>query len=247
MKTLAVIPARYGSTRLPGKALLPVGGIPLVVRVLRQVVRCARVDRVVVATDEQRVADAVAREGREAWMTPSELPTGGDRVAYVARRLEGYDLVLNVQVDDPLVGPDMIDPLVEALEADPACPLAVLAKRIDREEEIDSPHVVKLVFDRNGRALYFSRSRIPYPRTEHRDWYKHIGPYAYRRDFLLDFASWEPTPLERAESLEMLRVLERGYPIRCVVTPRDTIEIDTPEDLAALEAHLALEAEEERS
>lgn len=115
-------------------------------------------------------------------------------MAYVARRTPDYDLVLNVQVDDPLVGPDLIDPLVEALERDPSSQLAVLAKRIDREEEIDSPHVVKVVFDQNGRALYFSRSRIPYPRTEHRDWYKHIGPYAYRRAFLLEFASWEPPP-----------------------------------------------------
>ena len=246
MKTLAVIPARYGSTRLPGKALLPVGGVPLVVRVLRQVLRCRRVDRVVVATDDRRIAEAVEAEGREALLTPSDLPTGGDRVAYVARRTPDYDLVLNVQVDDPLVGPDLIDPLVEALEKDPSSQLAVLAKRIDREEEIDSPHVVKVVFDQNGRALYFSRSRIPYPRTEHRDWYKHIGPYAYRRAFLLEFASWEPTPLERAESLEMLRVLERGHAIRCVPAERDTIEIDTPEDVRALEEYLAREGDEVR-
>ena len=178
-------------------------------------------------------------------MTPPDLPSGGDRVAWVAARRKA-EIVLNIQVDDPFVGPDFISPLVDALKSDSSSSLAVLAKRIDREEEIDNPNIVKMVFDRSFRALYFSRSRIPYPRNAATDYYKHIGPYAYRRDFLLDFASWEPTPLERAESLEMLRVLERGHAIRCVPVERDTIEIDTLEDVRALEEYLAREGDEVR-
>lgn len=236
MKTLAVIPARYASTRLPGKPLIPIAGIPLVIRVLSNVMSCAAVDRVVVATDDERIADVVRSRGGEAVMTPPELPSGGDRVAFVARRIPS-DYVLNVQVDDPLVGGDMIDPLVRALEADPSVMLALLAKKIERMEEVEAKDTVKMVFDRNGRGLYFSRSPIPYPRNAGGVWYKHIGPYGWRRDFLLEFSTWEQTPLERTESLEMLRVLEMGYSLKCVVTERDTIEIDTPDDLLRIEGY----------
>lgn len=235
MKTLAVIPARLASTRLPEKPLVQVGGKPLVVRVLEQVKRCGKIDRIVVATDSERIADLVEQNGGEAVMTPADLKSGGDRVAFVAANHPGADLVLNVQVDDPLVGPDMIDPLVRALEEQPEVRLALLAKRIEKEEEIASPNIVKMVFDQNGKALYFSRSPIPYPRNPGAVYFKHIGPYAWRRDFLLEFSRWDQTPLEKAESLEMLRVLEKGFAIRCVETFRDTVEIDTPEDVAALE------------
>ena len=170
-------------------------------------------------------------------MTPPDLPSGGDRVAWVAER-HNAEIVLNIQVDDPFVGSDFISPLVDALKSDSSSSLAVLAKRIDREEEIDNPNIVKMVFDRSFRALYFSRSRIPYPRNAATDYYKHIGPYAYRRDFLLSFTKWEQTPLEKTESLEMLRVLEMGRSIRCVPCGRDTIEIDCPEDIAACEAYI---------
>ncbi len=239
MSTLAVIPARYASTRLPGKPLQEIGGIPLVMRVLKQVQRCRNVDRVVVATDDERILNLVHESGGEAVMTPSDLPSGGDRVAFVARGIPEADLVLNVQVDDPLVGPDMIDPLVQGLKDDPVVRLAVLAKEIEKAEEVDRPEIVKMVFDGNARALYFSRSPIPYPRNDGAVYYKHIGPYAYRRELLLEFSSWDPTPLERVESLEMLRILERGEPILCVPTARDTIEIDTPGDVEALERYFA--------
>ena len=237
MKTLAVIPARYASTRLPGKPLIPVGGIPLVIRVLDNVRKCRKVDRVIVAPDDERIAEVVLRVGGEVMMTPPELPSGGDRVAWVAERIPS-DYVINVQVDDPLVGSDMIDPLVDALDSDNDVSLALLAKKIERREEIDSPDIVKMVFDTKGRALYFSRSPIPYPRTRQGIWYKHIGPYAWRRSFLLDFSKWGQTPLEKRESLEMLRVLERGHSIRCIMTERDTIEIDTPYDLTRIEEYL---------
>lgn len=240
MKALAVIPARYGSTRLKAKALLEIGGMTLVERVLRGV-SASCVDRVIVATDDERIAEVVRGAGGEAWMTPSDLPSGTDRVAYVARELPEYQVVLNVQGDDPLVGPDMIGSLLGALEEDQEAGLAVLAKRIEREEELSSPSIVKMVFDSRMRALYFSRSLIPYPRNQGGVWYKHIGPYAYRRDLLLRFASWEVTPLEGVESLEMLRVLENGFPIKCVITQRDTIEIDTEEDVRALEEYLRKE------
>ena len=176
MTTLAVIPARYGSTRLPGKALLEIGGMPLVVRVLRQVQRCRSVDRVLVAADDERIASVVGAWGGEAVMTPRDLKSGGDRVAHVARSFPEAEIVLNVQVDDPLVGPDMVDPLVAALTERPDVRLALLVKEIERAGEIDNPNIVKAVFSPAGEALYFSRSPIPYPRNEGGRWHKHIGP-----------------------------------------------------------------------
>lgn len=238
MTTLAVIPARYGSTRLPGKALLEIGGMPLVVRVLRQVQRCRSVDRVLVAVDDERIASVVGAWGGEAVMTPRDLKSGGDRVAHVARSFPEAEIVLNVQVDDPLVGPDMVDPLVAALTERPDVRLALLVKEIERAGEIDNPNIVKAVFSPAGEALYFSRSPIPYPRNEGGRWYKHIGPYAYRRDLLLAFSDLPQTPLEKTESLEMLRLLEGGETILVVPVGRDTIEIDTADDVAALERYL---------
>lgn len=238
MKTLAVIPARFASTRLPGKPLVTIAGVPLVIRVLKNVSRCRSVDKAVVATDDERIAALVRENGGEAIMTPTDLPSGGDRVAWVAERIPS-EYVINVQVDDPLVGSDMIDPLIDVLSSTPDVSLALLAKKIERDEDITSPDIVKMVFDKNGRGLYFSRSPIPFPRTSEGTWYKHIGPYAWRRDLLLDFSKWQQTPLERTESLEMLRVLERGHSIRCIVTHRDTIEIDTPNDLLRIEEYLS--------
>lgn len=237
MKTLAVIPARYASTRLPGKPLAEIAGVPLVVRVLRNVSACSSIDRVIVATDDERIASLVEKNGGEAVMTPADLPSGGDRVAFVSKMIPS-EYVMNVQVDDPLVGADMIDPLVAALDSDPSVMLALLAKKIENMDEVEAKDIVKCVFDKNGRALYFSRSPIPYPRSEGGVWHKHIGPYGWRRDFLLEFAGMPQTPLERTESLEMLRVLENGYSIRCVEAIRDTIEIDTPEDVRKIEQYL---------
>ena len=238
MKTLAVIPARYASTRLPGKAIIPIAGIPLVIRVLENVKKCTSVDRVIVAADDERIAAIVRQNGGEAIMTPPELPSGGDRVAFVSKLIPS-DYVLNVQVDDPLVSSDMIDPLVKSLDDSPSTVLSLLAKRIERQEEVEAKDIVKMVFPKSGSALYFSRSPIPYPRCDGGVWYKHIGPYCWRRDFLLEFSGWPQTPLEKTESLEMLRVLERGYSIKCVETKRDTIEIDTPDDLKKIEAYLS--------
>lgn len=238
MNTLAVIPARYGSTRLPGKPLIRIAGIPLVVRVLLQASRCSSIDNVLVATDDQRIADVVTAEGGQAMMTPPELPTGGDRVAFAAKEFGPVECVLNIQGDDPLVGPDMIDPLISMMMNSPEVCLGVLAKAIEDPSEEDSPDIVKMVFDRMGKALYFSRSPIPFRRNPGAVLYKHVGPYAWRRNFLLEFCGWEQTPLERSESLEMLRVLENGSEIRCIETLRDTIEIDSPGDVEKLEKFL---------
>ncbi|HXK89693.1 MAG TPA: 3-deoxy-manno-octulosonate cytidylyltransferase [Thermosynergistes sp.] len=246
MKSIAIIPARFGSTRLPGKPLLPVGGVPLVVRVAKGVSRSSKVERIVVATDDERIAAVAKLGGFEAIITPKDLHSGSDRVAYVAKELQGWDIVLNVQVDDALVGPDMIDPLVDVLKSDSSVQVALLVKEIEKKREVENPNVVKVVFRKDGRALYFSRSPVPYERNPKAPYYKHIGPYAYRRDFLLELAKCPPTPLEHAESLEMLRILEMGYEIRCVETRRDTIEVDTPEDIAALENYLAGRGDEAR-
>jgi 3-deoxy-manno-octulosonate cytidylyltransferase (CMP-KDO synthetase) len=232
IETLAVIPARYASVRLPGKPLVKLLGKELVLWVWESVRRSAA-DRVLVATDHDGIARWVEGAGGEAMMTPPELPTGNDRVAFVAERVPSR-FVLNVQGDDPMVTPAMIDPMLDALRRVPDTRLAVLARRIERPEEAGRDSIVKMVFDRDGRALYFSRACIPFQRTP-AVLYKHVGPYAWRRDALFEFASQPQTPLEKAESLEMLRVLENGGVIRCVETDEDTVEIDTPEDVALFE------------
>jgi 3-deoxy-D-manno-octulosonate cytidylyltransferase len=237
IETLAVIPARLRSTRLPEKPLIKLCGRELVLWVLDGVRRSAKVDRAVVATDDARVVAVVEAAGGEAVLTPPDLPTGSDRVAFVAREIPST-YVLNVQGDDPMVSPDVLDAMVDALRADPDVRLALLAKRIDDPDEVDRDSVVKMVFDGKGRALYFSRSRIPFERNPGAVYYKHIGPYAWRRDALFDFSSWPQTPLERAESLEMLRVLEKGQTIRCIETEIDNIEIDTPEDVRRFEEYV---------
>lgn len=244
MKTLIVIPARYASTRLPGKPLLRIAGVPLVVRVLRQAMRCTSVTDVLVAADDERIAEVVRAEGGQVMLTPPDLPSGGDRVAFAAREYGPADIVFNIQVDDPLVGPDMVDPLTELLAKDAGVSLGVLAKAIEKKEEEEDPGIVKMVFDENMKALYFSRSPIPFRRNPGAVMYKHIGPYAYRRDFLLRFCQWEPTPLERSESLEMLRVLEKGHEIRCLETDRDTIEVDSPRDVEMLEEYIRIHGDD---
>ena len=207
-------------------------------RVLDGVKQSRLVDRVIVATDTESIARVVRRAGGEAMLTPADLPTGSDRVAYVARRVESR-FVLNVQGDAPLITPAMLDPMIEALKNDADIGLAVLAKKIDQEREVTRDSVVKMVFDQQGRALYFSRSPIPCTRQPSGEYYKHIGPYAWRRDMLLRFAAWPQTPLEKAESLEMLRMLEMGGTIKCIITETDTMEIDTPEDVRAFAALLS--------
>jgi 3-deoxy-manno-octulosonate cytidylyltransferase (CMP-KDO synthetase) len=235
--TLAVIPARLKSVRLPEKPLLKLRGRELVLWVLDGVRQSRMIDRVVVATDDERVFSLVESAGGEAMMTPPQLPTGTDRVAYAAERIPSV-FVLGVQADDPMVGAEVVDPMIEAIKADPEIGLVLLAKRIEKVDEIVRDSVVKMVFNQNHRALYFSRSPIPFARGAAASYFKHVGPYAWRRDALFQFSSWPQTPLERSESLEMLRMLEHGGVIKCIETETESIEIDTPEDVRLFEEHM---------
>ena len=232
MRTLCVIPARYASTRLPGKPLADICGKPMICRVLERASRAQKPEKVIVATDDERIYDAVRAEGGEALLTRADHPTGTDRLAEVAEAYPEVDLIVNVQGDEPLIEPSVIDDLIAPFEMDENLPMATVMVRMDDAAEQLNPNNVKVIVDKLGYALYFSRSLVPYPRAVAGPVYKHIGIYAYRRDFLLRYARLEPTPLERAESLEQLRALENGYGIRVLETDCRFVGVDTPEDLA---------------
>ncbi len=232
MRVLCVIPARYSSTRLPGKPLADIAGKPMIQRVYERACQAALPEKVLIATDHELVRDAVAAFGGEAVMTAADHPSGTDRLAEVAKRHPEAEIIVNVQGDEPLIEPSVIDRLAQALLDDPSVAMATLATPM-HSEDYDKPSAVKVVTDLSGFALYFSRSRIPYPRQADPDvpvW-QHIGIYAYRRDFLLAFAELAPTPLEKVESLEQLRALEHGYRIKVLNTDFVSIGVDTPEDL----------------
>jgi 3-deoxy-manno-octulosonate cytidylyltransferase (CMP-KDO synthetase) len=237
MEIVAVIPARFASTRLPGKPLLSDTGRPLIQHVVEGARTASRLDRVIVATDDARIAEAVVGFGGECVMTRSDHPTGTDRVAEVAAGLPGARIVVNLQGDEPEISGHALDLVVALLERDPDASMATLATPIVSEEVYRDPSCVKVVLPGAGRALYFSRSPIPH----HRDGvssrpagqplaYLHLGLYAYRRDFLLELATLPPSPLESAERLEQLRVLESGRPIAVGIVDEPTVGIDTPED-----------------
>ncbi len=232
MSVVVIIPARLGSSRLPAKALADIGGKPMVVRVLERARQARGVAEVLVATDDEAIRDAVEGAGGRALMTAAHHPSGTDRIAEVARGLDA-DVIVNVQGDLPFLDPGYVEAAVGALESAPAgvppAAMGTLATPL-RAGEMTRPQVVKVVCDREGRALYFSRSPIP-SGTE--QGLRHIGLYAYRRGFLLELAGLEPTPLEKSERLEQLRVLENGYRIQVApVEARESmIEVDTPEDL----------------
>ena len=233
MEIVAVIPARFASTRLPGKPLLSETGRPLIQHVVDAARRARRLDRVIVATDDARIAEAVARFGCEYRMTRTDHPSGTDRVAEVAAALDGAGIVVNLQGDEPEVTGAALNRVVSLLEDDPGAPMATLATPIRADAVYRDPSCVKVVLSRSGRALYFSRSPIPHHRdgpSEAALAHLHLGLYAYRRDFLLGLAQLPPSPLERAEKLEQLRVLEAGYPIAVGIVEEPSIGVDTPED-----------------
>ncbi len=241
METAAVIPARMHSTRLPGKPLLKIAGIPMILRVLERARACAALSRVIVATDSEEIQAVVREAGGESWLTSPLHKTGSDRVAEVASRLQD-EFILNLQGDEPLVPISTLDALVEFGRRCPDLTVATPMVPLREESDILNPNIVKVVAARDGRALYFSRHAIPYVKradatsTGH---FKHVGIYLYRRDFLLRFVHLPPTPLEMAESLEQLRVLEHGYPVYMVPVDEDSISVDTPEDLQLVERILA--------
>ncbi len=237
-RTVAIIPARYASQRLPGKPLAEIHGKPMICHVVDRTSRARLVSDVLVATDDQRIADAVLACGGRAVMTPASLQSGTDRIAWVARTLDDAELVVNVQGDEPLIPPEMIDQAICPLLEDDRLVAGTLVKRIQSTEELLNPSLPKVVLDADGFCLYFSRSPIPFGRDlpqpewlDHHRYFRHIGLYVFRRTFLLEYASWPQTPLEKAEKLEQLRILEHGERIRAVVTDLDSIAVDTPADL----------------
>ncbi len=241
---IGIIPVRYGSTRLPGKPLLEICGKTIIEHVYQRARQASLLRDVIVATDDERIATAVRRNGGKAVMTPATIRSGSDRVAYVAKTVEA-DIVVNIQGDEPLVDPRMIDDTVRALLDDETVEVSTPVKKVVSADELENPNIVKVVLDENNFALYFSRSVIPYLQSKgnrspqgggslNHPYYKHIGLYVYRKDFLLTFTQWDPSSLERAEELEQLRILEHGHRIKCAVTEHDSFSVDTPGDFEHL-------------
>jgi 3-deoxy-manno-octulosonate cytidylyltransferase (CMP-KDO synthetase) len=228
---VAIIPARYSSTRFPGKPIVPIEGKPLIEHVYRQVQQARHVDRIIVATDDERIRQAVDRFGGAAVMTRNDHTSGTDRLAEAANDLDPDTLIVNVQGDEPMIEPGVIDQAITAAQRRDADIVTVMTRL--GQTNADDPNRVKVVVDRNGNALYFSRSRIPSRGTS----FLHIGLYAYRVRFLKLFTKLDPTPLEQAERLEQLRALEHGFRIRVVEVESKSWGIDTPEDL---ERYLAI-------
>lgn len=237
MRVLGIIPARYASTRLPGKPLADIGGKTLIEHVYRRAAAAAGLESLVVATDDLRIARAVEGFGGKAVMTDPNHKSGSDRCAEVACCHPEYEIIVNIQGDEPLLDPRLIDLVVAPLIADASLDMSTVAK-VMAPADYGDPNVVKVVMDLNGRALYFSRSLIPYPRGESPTVYQHVGLYCYRRDFLLHLTGLPRSPLEEAESLEQLRVLEHGHSIRVMVAdfPVESVSVDTPADLERVRA-----------
>jgi 3-deoxy-manno-octulosonate cytidylyltransferase (CMP-KDO synthetase) len=250
MSVVAIIPARYGSTRFPGKPLADIGGKPMIQHVYESASKAPELDRVVVATDDRRVEQAVRSFGGEVMMTSKHHASGTDRLAEVARKIRA-DWLVNVQGDLPFIHSDTIMRAIRPLRRDRTIPMGTVCTAIYEEEEWRNANIVKVLTDRAGFALYFSRSPIPYVRNsvvdryhkktrgDRRVWgYRHLGLYVYRRDFLLKFARLRPTALERIESLEQLRALENGYRIYVAEVDESGVEVDTPADLKKAERYL---------
>ncbi|MBR3729943.1 MAG: 3-deoxy-manno-octulosonate cytidylyltransferase [Bacteroidales bacterium] len=243
MKVVGIIPARYASTRFPGKPLALIKGKPMIQRVYEQALK-SKLDAVVIATDDVRIADAVMDFGGQYVMTSPNHRSGTDRCCEALDLLKTkYDAVVNIQGDEPFIDPKQIDLLVDLIVRDDT-PLASLAKRIDDADELFSPNAVKVVVNQEGNAMYFSRNPIPFMRNIDRDewlakgrFYKHIGIYAYKADVLRQVARMEPSALEQAESLEQLRWLENGLAIRMALSDAENISIDTPDDLHRAEQY----------
>lgn len=233
MKVIGVIPARYGSTRLEGKPLKDICGKPMVQLVYEVAQKAHLLDQVYVATDDQRIVAAVEKFGGKARLTSPKHNTGTDRVAEAAASIEA-DIVANIQGDEPLLNPAMIDEVVDPFLTEPGLLMSTICVPIIKEEQLNNPNVVKVVFDLKGYALYFSRSLIPYPRKpDNFQAYEHLGLYAYRKDFLMTYVKIPQTRLEINESLEQLRVLESGYRLKIIVSAHEHngLSVDTQEDL----------------
>lgn len=236
-RTLVAIPARWGSTRFPGKALHHIAQKPLVQHVWERCRQCREVDEVVIATDDERIVAAAEGFGARAVMTSPAHPSGTDRIAEAMEKCGDFGVVINVQGDEPLISPALIDELARTLRSDDGVRMITAAAPIHDPALVSDPNVVKVVTDLRGDALYFSRSPLPYvrnpdPRLTHK---RHMGIYGFRRDFLLQFVRWQPSMLEMTESLEQLRALENGVKIRVVMTDDLSPGVDTPEQAQEVE------------
>ena len=234
LKVIGIIPARYGSTRLPGKPLKLIAGKPMIEHVYLRAKNAIYLSDVLIATDDQRIKETVEAFGGKALMTSPNHQTGTDRLveAIGYLNIDHDDIIVNIQGDEPLLAPEMVDELVKPLVEDNSLVMSTLKHRIKEEKELNDPNVVKVVTANYGFALYFSRSPLPYNRTGLEvGYYKHVGLYAYRKDFLLKYASMKRTLLEQVESLEQLRALENGYKIKVVETNFETVSVDSQADL----------------
>jgi 3-deoxy-manno-octulosonate cytidylyltransferase (CMP-KDO synthetase) len=246
MKSLGIIPARYASTRFPGKPLAMIGNKSMIQRVYEQAIQ-SKLDRVMVATDDQRIFDHVISFGGLVMMTSVDHTTGTERCAEATMKIsETFDLVINIQGDEPFIDPRLLNLIIGCFDTS-GIEIATAARKIDTADDLISPNVVKVVTDDTGKALYFSRSPIPYLRntpqqswTQHHTYFSHIGIYAYRTEILKKLIKLPAHPLEQAESLEQLRWLVHGFTIKVVETHYQSISIDTPEDLAKAEAYLSV-------
>jgi len=243
-EVIAIIPARYESNRFPGKPLAPIAGKPMIQHVVERARAVAILSRVVVATDDERIARCVEGFGGEYVMTRNNHVSGSDRLAEAAEilNISEDDVVVNIQGDQPLFPAEVVQQVAQPLLDDPALPMSTLIYKIIRPEEINDPNHVKTVFDRDFYALYFSRLPIPFQRNPNDKnkptYYKHLGFYAYRKSFLLSFVALPEGEWERFEKLEQLRALEHGYKIKLVITQHDSIEVDTQEELLRVERYL---------
>lgn len=237
MKIIAVIPSRYQSSRFPGKPLAMIEGKPMIQWVYENVKQTPGVSKVIVATDDERIYNAVEQFGGEAIMT-GNYNCGTERV-YASIKDFSYDIIINIQGDEPLIKPEMINELISGFEDD-SVEMVTLCNEITEAEDVNNPNIVKIVRDKDGNALYFSRYPIPFNRDKRDDvrYFKHIGIYGYKKDFLKKYVQTERTPLEIAENLEQLRVLESGHKIRVKETIYDSIGVDTPEDILKIEKEL---------
>ncbi len=240
-RAVGIIPARWGSTRFPGKPLHEIGGKPLLRHVWERARRAKSLETVMIATDDMRIAEAAFDWGAEVAMTSPKHTSGSDRAAEIVRNASEFTHVINIQGDEPLTDPKLIDRLARQLERNPQIEMVTAAHPFADAAEAASPHQVKVVLAKDGSALYFSRSVIPFRRDADAPvtYLRHQGIYGYTRDVLLRFVRWKPSPLERAESLEQLRALENGVRIHVLVTKTGSPGVDTPEDAAAIEKLLA--------
>jgi 3-deoxy-manno-octulosonate cytidylyltransferase (CMP-KDO synthetase) len=244
MEVIGVIPARFASTRLEGKVLVDIGGKPMLRHIWERARQASLLDDLIIACDDERVAEAAKNFGAKTAMTAKAHACGTDRIAEVVNPLEA-NIVINIQGDEPLVHPTMIDSVARALLDDKSLNMATVMKKIEDPSVINDPHVVKVAVDKNNFALYFSRSVIPYHAVNSEVkapvYYKHIGLYGYTKDFLFIYKNIPLSSLERTECLEQLRVLEEGFRIKVIETKYDTISVDTPQDLERVKRYLETE------